>query len=256
MNDKRIIKEQTTALPWFMPVLGVSGNVLQSHEKQVKDGKPERIQHLSAYLQNGRLSADVLDKLHQQIYEEASTKGQAEGYRIGHEQGFTQGKQSGYQAGYQEGKQRAEQEAIRLQQLLNQLFAGYEQQQQELRDWILARIKQICVAVLSHACQSDLTVLAPVVAEVVSALPVGARHITVCLHPEDKALLDQFVQQRALEWSVVANADLTRGDCIVRSAASTIDFTLAERVEQALQAMLKTDAGLNKPVDQHASIRH
>jgi len=120
--EKRIPKEEVTNIQtWCAPVLGGSGVPLPSHEKQLKEGKSERIQHLSAYVQNGRLTSDVLEKLHQQIVDEGMAKGQAEGYKVGHEQGFQKGQNNGYQAGYQEGKFKAEQEAKRLQDLFERL---------------------------------------------------------------------------------------------------------------------------------------
>lgn len=247
MLEKRIVKEQAAKMQaWHMPVLDASGAILPSHEKQLKEGKSESIQHLSAYLQNGRLTSDVLEKLHQQIYEEGLAKGQAEGYKSGYDQGFQKGQLAGHQSGYQEGKNKAEKEALRLNALFDRLFQPLQDQQDRVEQWMLQTIKSICLAIMQRECKSDETLLLPFVKEAVASLPVNSKKISVTLHPEDMELVTQFAKQKSIHWNMFPDAELLRGDCRIASEVATVDYTLGARVEQALEVLLSTPVTLEK----------
>jgi len=189
-------------------------------------------------VQNGRLTSDVLEKLHQQIVDEGMAKGQAEGYKVGHEQGFQKGQSNGYQAGYQEGKLKAEQEARQLQDLFEHLFNPLQDQQQRVEAWVLQSVKDICIGIMEYEFKVDEKILLPFVKEAVENLSAGSKQITVKLHPDDLVLVNQFMQQKSLSWNLLSDIELKRGDCYVSNNDANIDYSLSARVDQAIHAMM------------------
>ena len=245
--ERRIPRHETGTLqPWLLPVLGVQGSVVPSHEKQVKDGRSETIQNLSAYVLHGHVTTEVLENLHRQIYEEALAKAQADGYQQGYDKGFAQGKHAGHQQGYQEGKRQVDQEVAQFKNLVEQLFDPVSNDRVQLEQWLLQTMQAICTALLSHACASDETILPPIVQEAVAALPAGVRDITICLHPDDVLLIERLLPVQVSAWKLVADTGLQRGDCCVKTAESNIDYRWAARVNQALDALAIDECGVQE----------
>lgn len=243
---------------WFAPVLGSGGAVVPTHQKELKEGRHERIEHLSAYVQNGYLTADVLDKLHQQIYEDACAKAKVDGYQTGYDKGFEQGKQAGQQSGYEQGKNQVQREVQQLKQVIERLMDPLNHQEAQLEQWILQTVKQICLGVLRQYIDTHEALLLSFVQEAIRALPAGCKQIEIHLSEEDLQLVKNFTSGKQLPWELFSDRDLSRGDCRVVAGESRVDFTLSQRIEQALNSLQVTETALPAvaPNTSHASLAH
>jgi len=72
----------------------------------------------------------------------------------------------------------------------------------------------------------------PLIRECVGRLPVAARDVRVHLHPEDAALVREYLASPEGEraWTLIEDPTLSRGGCLVRADASQIDARLETRV--------------------------
>lgn len=237
---------------WFAPVLGADGKVLPCYQKEVKEGKNEKIENLSAYVQNGRLSGEVLEQVYHQAYDEGITQGQASGYKEGHEQGLAKGQQDGYQAGLKQAQLEMQQDMQALQQLIQNLLEPLENQNQIVKNWLYASVTAICESLAVKECENHQSYIVSMVEKAVASLPVGCDYITVYVNPADAECLHKYIHNYQAPWDVKKDEHLSRGSCRVSSGHSEVDFSIQERVRHLLLAIERSDT--NAPADMPEAI--
>ncbi len=162
------------------------------------------------------------------------------------------GAQEGYQNGYRDGlvalesfKQSfAAQTTAQVGQLLKRLEAEFDALQPRLADAVSSVSIDLARQVLRTELESHPEVVANVAQQALAAMLLSARHITLQLHPLDLPLVAQGARE-ALEMRsarLVANATLSRGDCIVESDLGTIDARVATLWSQATAGLEVPDA--------------
>jgi flagellar assembly protein FliH len=182
-------------------------------------GAPARQEH-GASTAGGLVTAGVLEDLQQEAYREA----------------FQQGLREGFNAGQEQARAQVE----RLDQLLSDLARPFEeldaQVQQELLTLAMALAKQI----VRRELRQDPTQIIGIVREAIGALPVAAREVRVQLHPEDAALVRQYLAPTENEraWAIVEDPMMMRGGCQVTTATSRIDARLETRLGALLSDLL------------------
>ena len=77
-----------------------------------------------------------------------------------------------------------------------------------------------------------------------SVLSATARHINLHLHPDDAALLHshQADDLAPVDWQIVEDASLNRGECLIDSSGEYVDATIRARIDALLEQSLGIDA--------------
>jgi flagellar assembly protein FliH len=204
--------------------------VVDKHRSPARERKPRVISadSLSAYerwelpvvdgtsLRSSGLTAQQLETLQKQAYDE----------------GFAQGQRDGMAQ-----MQARAQEFMRLMAALQEPFRELDEQvEQELVLLAVAIARQV----VRRELKTDPGTVVAVVREALGQLPVAARQISVHLHPEDAQLVRAAlsVGDEAQRWRVMEDAMLARGDARVVTETSRVDATLEARLAAISAALL------------------
>ncbi|MEM6986281.1 MAG: flagellar assembly protein FliH [Pseudomonadota bacterium] len=160
---------------------------------------------------------------------------QAEGFEAGHTEGYATGLEAGRSDGLAELATRIEQ----LSSLLAYLAKPLDDHDDRLEDELVA----LSVAVARQLVRRELSTspgeIVPVVREALAALPSTQRNVSVCLHPDDAALVRDVLAESAESavWTIAEDPLLSRGGCRVEAGYSHVDATLETRLQNIASAL-------------------
>ena len=160
---------------------------------------------------------------------------QAEGFEAGRTEGYAAGLEAGREAGLAELATRIEQ----LSSLLSYLAKPLDDHDDRLEDELVA----LSVAVARQLVRRELSTspgeIVPVVREALAALPSTQRNVSVCLHPDDAALVRDVLADSAESavWTIAEDPLLSRGGCRVEAGYSHVDATLETRLQNIASAL-------------------
>jgi len=183
---------------------------------------------LIANIKAGRFAQGVSARDLEAIVLDAAREGRQQGYDEGYAQGQQQGFADGRSEGLAAGRRYLEEAAGRFAGLLETLHRPLAGQEEALRAVLLETVSQIARAVIRAELVLQPESIVRVVEEALAALPLGARHVRVCVSPGDRELLEDFGAGDAVPTLLVDPA-LGPGDCRVESAESLVDFTVSAR---------------------------
>ena len=166
------------------------------------------------------LTAEELEQLQKEAYEEGFELGKKEGFSYGHKEALTQGQQK-----IDSLIDQVESLLSTLDQPLNQLD---EQVERELVELVISMVRQL----VRREIRMEPSHIIGIVRESLSILPVSSRHIRVQLHPEDAQLVRSVYDMSDKEqgWKIIEDPVLARGGCRVITETSQIDATLESRL--------------------------
>lgn len=165
------------------------------------------------------LTANQVEKVQKQAYDEA------------------------YAAGMKEGLEAGKQEAIsrvkNLEQLMQSLAQPFQQLDQEVEDELVTLAIGIVRQLVRREIKTDPGQVVAVVREAVAALPVVSRNIRLHLHPEDAVIVQEVLSLSESEraWTVIEDPSISRGGCRVVSENSQVDATLEARLAQIIASV-------------------
>ncbi len=174
------------------------------------------------------LTAEQLEQVQNQAYQEGFEQGKKDGFKFGHEEALA------------ETRNLLKEKADKLDQLLTTLDTPLkdldEQVERELISLTISMVRQL----VRREIKSDPGQIVGVVRESLSLLPVSARNIRLVLHPDDaKMVRDIFeVSDKDLVWAIVEDPVLGRGGCKVITEMSQIDATLESRLAAMIITLL------------------
>lgn len=171
----------------------------------------------------GLVTAGALADLQREAYDEA--------YRVG------------YDEGRQAGEQRVREQAERLDSLITDLARPFEQLDAQVEEELLGLAMALAKQIVRREIRMDPTQIIAVVREAVSTLPVAARDVRVHLHPEDAAIIRQYLAPTENEraWQVVEDPVMMRGGCQVLTPTSRVDARLETRLGKVLSGLLGSE---------------
>lgn len=150
---------------------------------------------------------------------------------------------AGYQDGYRDGlvaldgfKQSY---ASQVTAQVGSIAESYSRQLDALQQEMARALAVSATHLARQIVRSELTqrpeLVAAVAQEAVDTLLRSAKHITLRVHPDDHALVAQGAAEtiEARGGRVVADADITRGGCVVESDIGAIDASLETRWRRA-----------------------
>ncbi len=175
---------------------------------------------VSPTLQVGPLTAEQLESLHKQAYDE----------------GFALGREDGLRAGQAQVRERAQQFARLMATLSRPLDVLDQQVERELVALAIAVARQL----VRRELRTDPGQVVASVREALASLPVAARNVRVHLHPEDAKLVRDALSFDDAErtWTIVEDVTLSRGGCKVLSETSQVDAGVEARLATVIARLL------------------
>ncbi len=157
---------------------------------------------------------------------------QAQAYKEAWDEGFIKGREKGLAAGQAEIVQRA----ALLDGLAQALSQPFEALDAAVEQALVDLAVTLAQALVRRELRSDPGQVVAVVREALAALPVASRHVHVCLHPDDVAVVSEALVARdagsdaGRDWHLREDPTLMRGDCRILSENSQIDATMEKRL--------------------------
>lgn len=199
------------------------------------------------------LTADDIEQIRQAAYDEGFAEGKEEGFSKGYTEGREQGQQDGLAQGLAEGKKQGlAQGETELTERLGQLSALLNQLQQPLAD-INEQVKQqllqlslaMAQAVIGVEVNTNPQVILQALSDAIAALPLDAGQIQIKLNPADLTIVEQYYNAEQLaqqQWQLRADPAIARGGCLLETARSSVDRSLAQRLQSSLEHFIQLQA--------------
>ncbi len=174
-------------------------------------------------------TAEEIEEIHQQAYNE--------GLRTGKEEGFQQGQREGFDLGYQEGQAKAEAEAQGLAQIAIRLEHSLNEMESLVADELLSLALALARDVVRAELHAHPETLLVVVREALAQLP--HQHAAIYIHPDDASLLRSYAGDQLSHAGHRIHEDnkLKRGDCLLEAGGTQVDATVAMRWQRVLEGL-------------------
>jgi len=210
-------------------------------------------------------TAEEIESMQKQAYDEAFAQGMSEGsergYREGwelgqkegHEQGLAQGHEAGYAQGRSEGLEsgRSEMESARdhFLQLIDCLDEPLKTMDETVESELVALVIAIARQLIRHELNTQPDQIVSLVRETLGLLPVSARRVSLHLHPHDAERVRARLHQddTPLRWKIVESADVSAGGCTISTENSHIDASVEKRLATAISQLLGGEPGEGEP---------
>ena len=171
----------------------------------------------------GVVTAGVLEDLQRAAYDEAYQRGMAEGYEA--------------------GRERIALQTERLAQLLTDLARPLAALDAEVIEQIVSLATALARQLLRRELKQDRSQIISIVREAVKQLPVSARDVRVQLHPEDAAVVREYLApaEHDRAWTLVEDPMMMRGGCQVLTSTSRVDARLDSRLGALLTEIMGSE---------------
>lgn len=202
--SKLIDGKQSAYERWELPVMGEKRTRVEEEEAQVEP-----------------LTAEQIEAIQNQAYQE----------------GFEQGRKEGLKAGQNEIDAAVQRLAQVMQALSEPLKSVDEQVEEELIALAMAVARQI----VRREIQQDPQQIIAVVREAMAELPSAARNVRIYLHPDDAALVREAFsteEDETAPWKIVEDMVLTRGGCRIESDTSRVDAGVEKRLNSIMAELM------------------
>ena len=181
-------------------------------------------------------TAEKLELLQKQAYDE--------GYKFG----YSEGLKLGQNKAYEENKA----EIFKNNTAITSIIELLTEPLKDLDDEIVQQLAELSMAVAKQVLRRELETeqseIVAVVREAMTVLPASIRKIILTIHPEDADLiraafsLGETEDSDELRWKVVEDPLITRGGCKLASENSSIDATIEARLQRVISTVLGTEA--------------
>lgn len=195
--------------------------------------KPAALDAVDVDVQQVKLpTAEALEDIHRQAYQE--------GYDLGYSEGQA--------AGYKQGAAKVEEELLHLKGLLASVEDAIKQFGKSTSEELLSLSLEISKQILRQSLKVRPELLLPIVRNVMESIPQHSQHPHLHLHPEDAVLVKTHMQNEIAlgGWKIVEDQRIARGGCRIETTAAEIDATLANRWERLAVALGKDMSWLDE----------
>lgn len=173
--------------------------------------------------------------------------GYAEGFAQGHAQATLEAQRQIAEFIANQGREAAQNFALIFVSAQAQLADA----EQEIARGVLELACELARQVLRHELSANPNALQPVIREALGLLTAENKNVVVRLNPLDLDVLKDVVQAEfpGLSLTLLADATVTRGGCLIESAGTVVDGTLEKRWMRAL-ASLGLTSSWEAPLDE------
>lgn len=187
-------------------------------------------------------TADDLEKIRQQAYEEGFEEGRKAGLEKGNAEGIVSGKQDGFKQGLDQGLEAGQSQiserVARLEQLLSELLIPLEKQQGLIEEAMLNVSMAVARAVIHKELTIDSSSIQKAINSILSDLPKIDQGFSLVIHPSNEEHVQPILKKYKAAINLKLDDSLTPGGCIFNSSSQLIDYTIEKRFQKTVQTML------------------
>ncbi|MDO6718436.1 flagellar assembly protein FliH [Psychrosphaera sp. 1_MG-2023] len=192
-----------------------------------------------------QLTAEEIEKIRQDAYDEGIEQGKKDGFEAGFEEGKTKGHEEGMVIGIEEGnvqglaegQQKIEELAMQWQQLIDQLYEPIKRVDKAVELQLLELAVALAEGVIRTETKMNQDVLLNILHESVASLPFNTEFAELHLHPSDIETIKSIYDEDTLierKWILKEEPAYTQGDLVVGTPNSLIDRTVKQRMKQTI----------------------
>ncbi len=173
----------------------------------------------------------------------ARQAGHSEGYSLGYAQGYEQGHAQATLEGQRQISEYISTEGAAAARTFGQLFESARSQiaesEQVMAQGVLELACEVARQVLRHELSTNPNALQPVIREALGTLTVDSKAALVRMNPVDMDVLADVLQQEfpGMALTLLPDAAVTRGGCLVESAGTVVDGTIEKRWLRAVASL-------------------
>lgn len=227
------ITDSHSVRSWSLPSMD-TGRVIKAVKKGANASKNESIDSVPKSKKPKPLTAEDMQKIAEQAKKEGYAEGYQEGKTKGHKDGLVKGERQGTDKAYKETKRQIETERMRLKTISDQLMIPAGEQELLLENIIIDTAIRLAQEIIQREISESPEALFNIVKRAVSALPAGAKNVSVTLGEQDAELFNETYPEAARSWAVHVDNTLQVGGCRVETSESLIDYSVESRLEKYL----------------------
>lgn len=195
------------------------------------------------------LTAEQLELIRQEAFNEGLNQGLVEGrqkgeklgYEAGHleglEKGQIEGRKLGFDSGFEKGETQAREQGEKqaqkntnnLKTILNAIDQHLDQQKKEISESLPDIILAIAKAVVTQELSQGSEHIVAIVQQAVDSLPLESGHLKIEVNPHDLPYIEAAIEQGEFEGEAHASEKIDEGGCRIHSRYSAVNFTISER---------------------------
>ena len=200
------------------------------------------------------LTANDLEQIRQEAYQDGFNQGQREGQKQGVEEGrkvgLEKGKEEGLRIGQEQAKIALQADKQALESLCSSLLKPIEEQREAVEQVLLNTTLALVRSVIHAEIGMNSEVIKQALIRCIDSLPKHANDVCIQLNPQDLLHAKELIQALAPQATVRPDAAIARGGCVVETSDQVLDFTVEKRYQLAVQAMLM-DAAKSQNFEVH-----
>ncbi len=156
-----------------------------------------------------------------------------------HQQAYDEGRALGYADGLAAGESEIAEKVAHLAGLVDTLAEPLN----ALDDEVVGSTAELAILIAKHLVRRELKIdpgeIVAVVRDTMQHLPVAARNPRIRMHPEDIEIVESAlaIGEESRSWRMQPDPLVTRGGCIVETEASRIDASVESRLAAIVSKM-------------------
>lgn len=200
-------------------------------------------------------TAEQLENIRQQAYNEGleqgliegRQKGETLGHEVGYQEGLSQGLEAGKASGEEQGRQAIEQKLknIHLQQAQEQaqqvsaILKGMQnfltKQSKNIEKVLPELVEKLAQAVVGEELNQGSEHIVSLVKLAMDSLPLSSDHLHIELNEADVPYLEAAFENADFSAKIQVNKQISAGGCKIKTQHSNINFTVDERWQRIVQ---------------------
>lgn len=172
-------------------------------------------------------TAEEMEALHQQAYQDAFGEGQKAGFEKGFEQGLS------------EGRQAAAVEVEQLTTMLSALDRSRLDFEAEMAEVVLNLALSLSQQILRQALSVKQDALVPLIREALASLPQVNQHPRILVNPDNGRVLRELLSADVAHFGlrIIDDESIHPGGCKIEAGSSEIDATIETRWARLLTSL-------------------
>lgn len=216
------------------------------------EGKPNAVQ--VEEIEPQPMTAEELDEIRQAAYDDGYNEGKEQGYQeglaSGTSEGFSQGETDGHAQGLAQGladgQHQVTEKAAVWEQLQTQMHTPLAAVNSEVENELIRVATGLAEELIKTEVSFNHDVLLQTLKLALDALPVLEQKITITLHPEDLAVINEYYSVEECDkrgWVLISEPMMKQGDLVINNEVSSVELLMEQRIKQMMRQFLIT----NKP---------
>ncbi|KXO14209.1 Flagellar assembly protein FliH [Moritella sp. JT01] len=195
------------------------------------------------------MTAEELDAIRQAAYDDGYNEGKEQGYQDGFtsgtaeglSQGETEGLAQGLAQGLADGQQQIVDKAAAWEQLQTQMHTPLAAVNSEVENELIRVATGLAEELIKTEVTFNHDILLQTLKLALDALPVLEQKITITLHPDDLAVINEYYSVEECvkrDWVLISEPMMKQGDLVINNEVSSVELLMEQRIKQMMRQFL------------------